>query len=224
MRTSTETERVFRFSSIQFTESNPDEIGATEAKWDFSQIGIIEFVVWRGTNTRRKLQEFSSSRTLHVSPVPEGSKKAGWHRVALGEEVKIERRRPCVPKLLDPKDKPYAVIRIRYRPAPLLRANGILPTISSSEAVTTTRTKRVRTGDEPDATSSRKRRKPLVSEEIECHQIKAEVDAASVQVENHGSYTDHEDKGHSEEIQTLQNRLRFLKEKTEVKKGKPRVK
>lgn len=49
----------------------------------------------------------------------------------------------------------------------LLRANGILPMISLSDAVTTTRTKRVRTEDEPDATSSRKRRKPLVSEEIE---------------------------------------------------------
>lgn len=56
---------------------------------------------------------------------------------------------------------------IKTRLPALLRANGILPTISSSEAVTTTRTKRVRTGDEPDATSSRKRRKPLVSEEIE---------------------------------------------------------
>lgn len=101
MRTSTETERVFRFSSIQFTgtllffpslyltltagwciESDPDEGGVTEAKWDFSQIGVIEFVVWRGINTRRRLQQPPPSRTLHGSPVPEKSKKAGWHRVA----------------------------------------------------------------------------------------------------------------------------------------------
>ncbi|KAI0067641.1 hypothetical protein BV25DRAFT_1834700 [Artomyces pyxidatus] len=82
---------------------------------DIANLGLIQIKILRVVDTRQKR-------------ISERSKKAGSHRIGLGEEVESSpSRTQSTSKKLDSVDEPWVAFNFRYLPEDMLRAKGIIP-------------------------------------------------------------------------------------------------
>jgi len=92
------------------------------------EMGVIELKAYRCQTRRITGPSQYLYEDLHGGRVSERSKKAGWHHVATGNEIRVTQRSHDVEvDYLDPSmGPPYASIKVFYRPRELLRAQGII--------------------------------------------------------------------------------------------------
>ncbi|KAI0040886.1 hypothetical protein FA95DRAFT_1565997 [Auriscalpium vulgare] len=106
-------ERPFIFSQLEVSDASHDNPPHLD------KLGWIEVVACRVKVTGAP----PHSRTRRVSlppeigPLPERSKKDGWHAVALGKARASKHRAAPPVKYLDSWDKPFAKFCFRYQPA-----------------------------------------------------------------------------------------------------------
>lgn len=180
--------------------------------------------------------------TFSTPDLPETSKKAGWHRVSLGDETETRRISETVCKIKTLDKNPRIVFRIRYQPAELLRANGILPMTTATSSANTaepvtdqgsssqnpTSRKRTRCAEpldqfpkrpKPSSTNNRDP-EPVPSSSIAHTRPKIDPDAAlgDVVVKNEADEEPGETDDSDEELQALQNSLQLIQSQIESKK------
>ncbi|KAF8487198.1 hypothetical protein DFH94DRAFT_687674 [Russula ochroleuca] len=97
------------------------------------EMGTIELRAFRyraGTVRYRKVRNTDYRDRLHQGRVSERSKKAGWHYVSTADEVPSVRAAKFNFSLhrnyIDPRDVPYASVKVVYRPRELLMAQGVI--------------------------------------------------------------------------------------------------
>ncbi|EIM86205.1 uncharacterized protein STEHIDRAFT_111719 [Stereum hirsutum FP-91666 SS1] len=213
VRTGPASERPFRFSDIRFQ-------------------GLIEIKCLLAVEVKLKKPQNRRFKSKFITEdVPETSKKAGWHRVSLGDETSTEGQRwsKIVKSKIKTLDKnPRIVFRIRYQPAELLRANGILPMTTATSSANTAETvadqgmssqnptngKRTRCAEPLDQTSKRLKPsstnnrdpEPVPSSSIAHTRPKINPDAAlgDVVVKNEANEESGETEDSDEELQALQ--------------------
>ncbi|KAI0786172.1 hypothetical protein C8Q75DRAFT_283420 [Abortiporus biennis] len=122
------TEQPFLFSAMQLTDDD-NVLHSNRNLWD--QIGVIEVAVCRVVSQHST--PISAGPTLNSQPMHELSKKAGSHRVTLGDPVEKRQQHAHVTTLETPK-APYAKFIFRYRPKALLQAQGIIPSPASNSS------------------------------------------------------------------------------------------
>ncbi|GJE88363.1 hypothetical protein PsYK624_044460 [Phanerochaete sordida] len=117
----------FRFRSLVFN----DEQGIRDPRcYTWENTGSIEFAVFRCRPTG--LQQFRPQDPAAVAAAaPHGIVRAPTPALATGGEVPIKAIQGVGGVTIDPPDKPYARILIRYRPREILQMQGAIPTTSS---------------------------------------------------------------------------------------------
>ncbi|OCH94516.1 hypothetical protein OBBRIDRAFT_124152 [Obba rivulosa] len=113
--------RPFIFSSVETTDDESAHAEDTVAQ----ALGTIEIHCFRCVLVGDSVFQDGQSSGLECRPIHERSKKAGVHRISLGQEF-TSRTTRCMTRLIDSRDSPYAIYRIRYRPRAVLIAQGII--------------------------------------------------------------------------------------------------
>jgi len=111
----------FKFQELQVVD--PDVENAPVVP----EMGTIELRAFRCQAQRTVQYLYNTTNGLHQGRVSERSKKAGWHHVSTADEVPANVPTFSVyADLFDPKDVPFASVKIFYRPRELLMAEGVI--------------------------------------------------------------------------------------------------
>ncbi|KAH8091039.1 hypothetical protein BXZ70DRAFT_954045 [Cristinia sonorae] len=119
--------RPLAFGSLNLTDDDDARDGSQWQDLGSIEVRVRRFIQGSQRDSRVKNREQNITNVA----IHERSKKAGTHRVTLGEKKK----RPVI-KLscvdhIDTLENPYVKIRFLYRPKDILQAQGIIPQISS---------------------------------------------------------------------------------------------
>ncbi|TCD68332.1 hypothetical protein EIP91_010970 [Steccherinum ochraceum] len=188
--------RSFKFADLHLTDDDR-LLPSDRSKWN--NLGCIELRVFRLVpGTRVPIHNpVIVSPSLNTEPIHERSKKAGAHRVVLGDP---QARQSNVTHYnvvrLDPPERPYAKIKFVYRPHDILRAQSIilspprnsdalraLPSISGFNAgravdADNSRNTLLEAFREREAAQAQTRERYLAALEEERRRVRAEIAAA----------------------------------------------
>ncbi|KAH9942043.1 hypothetical protein B0H21DRAFT_527501 [Amylocystis lapponica] len=132
--------RPFKFARVTLADYEPD-FGP-----DTTHVGLLEFRVWRIRHARAitgpsNVSHVNGDLRLTEGPMPEKSKKDGFHQVALGQRALVPPSDTLAAsksgELLDEASNPYVVFRFCYRPKALLddmQASATIPLNSVTRA------------------------------------------------------------------------------------------
>ncbi|EMD40358.1 hypothetical protein CERSUDRAFT_110952 [Gelatoporia subvermispora B] len=115
----------FQFSVVQTTD---DDTVAQPGDPISQQLGTMEVRFRRCRINPKSTASIVTSEIPTFGAVHERSKKAGVHRVSLGDGIRP--RRPltrCNVDYVDTREEPYAIFTFRYKPQDVLIAQGVMP-------------------------------------------------------------------------------------------------
>ncbi|RPD75702.1 hypothetical protein L226DRAFT_462145 [Lentinus tigrinus ALCF2SS1-7] len=125
VRTNPSTRKPFKFTNLLTFAADDEEMLGTPSH---EKLGQIEVTVSRIRAECRLVQRTWSNGFRPTEAVHERSKKAGVHCVALGQECRVATSRTQPHSTpLNPREGHVAKFIFRYRPLPLLQAQGIVP-------------------------------------------------------------------------------------------------
>ncbi|KAH9990356.1 hypothetical protein BJV77DRAFT_622122 [Russula vinacea] len=159
----------FKFQELELVD--PDVENAPVLP-EFPEMGTIELRTFR-CRVLRTAQYHNLDYRLHQGRVSKHSEKAGWHHVSTADEIPSARHTWAKDLLayLDPRDAPYASVKIFYRPRELLVARGVIArhNVGAGNGNREGK-KRAREdgspGPSPSKTKTKRRTKPTVREEV----------------------------------------------------------
>ncbi|KAI0683383.1 hypothetical protein BC835DRAFT_1395385 [Cytidiella melzeri] len=116
--------RPFIFSAIKLTDDDSFHMKPAGV----NDLGSLCLKVYRVTNVQQTNSHYLGRKhMLEDEAVHEKAKKAGGHRVVLGETEETKICRLTTVSYIDPLDSPYVTFTWRYRSKDLLQAQGIVP-------------------------------------------------------------------------------------------------
>ncbi|KAF8487194.1 hypothetical protein DFH94DRAFT_797569 [Russula ochroleuca] len=115
----------FKFQELELVD--PDVENAPVDDVVVPEMGTIEIRTFR-CRTVRTAQYHNRGHRLHQGRVSKRSNKAGWHHVSTADEIPTSRYKYATDLLtyLDPRDAPYASVKVFYRPRELLVDQGVI--------------------------------------------------------------------------------------------------
>jgi len=164
--------RPFKFGTLSVTD---DDNAKEKSGWE--DLGSIEVRVRRIYHEKSGARSTTQSYVHEVQDgaVHERSKKAGCHRVGLGDVQPRAAVHTVTVEFVDSEKEPYARFKFLYRPQSLLQAQGIMPPPEPEPVSDANSKQRIQREEEtrPSASSD-----GLAGAGLEAHIIKREGDAS----------------------------------------------
>ncbi|TCD68328.1 hypothetical protein EIP91_010966 [Steccherinum ochraceum] len=172
------TYRPLKFGRLDVTDD--DDAFRDKSLWN--DIGCIELRIRRFDQNSKVLANISDDTSIFKSrPVHERSKKAGTHRVAMGQEQVRAPVTSVIVQYIDTLDAPFASFKFMYRPPAVLQAQGIMPLSSAAKRKRGDGDEGDEDGDESEDHAANKalaeKEKRIQALLDEAEKMKAEVDA-----------------------------------------------